>query len=372
MIYFDHNATTPIDAEVLDAMMPFLTSLYGNPSSLHRHGRVVKTALEQARFQVASLVKVAPEQVVFSSGGTEANNLAIVGAVGANKPHIMFGSTEHPSVSDTVLNLQQQGYEVSSLAVDGNGLVSLDVLQNTRRNNSGFISLMLANNESGVIQDIEKLADDARSHGVLFHTDAVQAAGKIEVDFNQLKVNLMSLSSHKIYGPKGVGALIHDQKTPLNTMLHGGSQEAGYRPGTENVAAIIGFGMAAELAKSKLKQRAEHLTGLKAELEAGLKSIDGLTIVAEGVERLANTSQILLENIDGEMLLMQLDQQSIAVSSGSACSSNSKKPSAVLSAMGFEDKLALSAIRVSLGQQNTLDEVKAFVEKVKAIAAHRA
>jgi len=371
MIYFDHNATTPIHPEVLEAMMPFLTSLYGNPSSLHRHGRAVNTALEQARFQVANLVNVSADQVVFTSGGTEANNLAILGAANNQKQHLLFGSTEHPSVLDTVASLKNKGFDTTALAVNNQGLVSEEALLEAITENTGFISIMLANNESGVIQDISALSDSIHNKNIVFHTDAVQATGKINVDFNQLGVNLMSLSAHKVYGPKGVGALIHDKKTPLSALLHGGGQENGFRPGTENVASIIGFGKAAELAKQQLEARALHLKSLQTALEEGLRPISGLTIVANETGRLPNTSQILLENTDGEMLLMQLDQQSVAVSSGSACSSNSKKPSPVLSAMGYADSLAMSAIRISLGQQNTLDEVSAFVGKLKMIAAQR-
>jgi len=371
MIYFDHNATTPVDAEVLDAMLPFLTNLYGNPSSLHRHGRAVNTALEQARFQVASLVNVSADQVIFTSGGTEANNLAILGSANNQKSHLLFGSTEHPSVLDTVASLKNKGFDTAALTVNNQGLISEEALLEAITADTGFMSIMLANNESGVIQDISALSHSVDQENIVFHTDAVQAIGKINVDFNQLGVNLMSLSAHKVYGPKGVGALIHDKKTPLSALLHGGGQENGSRPGTENVASIIGFGKAAELAKQQLDARAQHLRSLQTALEEGLRHVPGLSIVANEVGRLPNTSQILLENIDGEMLLMQLDQQSVAVSAGSACSSNSKKPSPVLSAMGYADSLAMSAIRISLGQQNTLDEVNAFVAKLKMIAAQR-
>ena len=371
MIYLDHNATTPINPEVLDAMMPFLSSLYGNPSSLHRHGRAVNTALEQARFQVANLVNVSADQVVFTSGGTEANNLAILGAANIEKPHVLYGSTEHPSVLETVLSLRGKGFDTQALPVNHEGLLSEETLLTHLKTNTGFVSVMLANNESGVIQDISALSKSIDSKDIIFHTDAVQGIGKLTVDFNQLGVNLMSLSAHKIYGPKGVGALIHDNRTPISALLHGGGQENGFRPGTENIASIIGFGKAAELAKQQLDTRNQHVRSLQTSLEEGLKSIEGLTIVASETARLPNTSQVLLENIDGEMLLMQLDQQSVAVSSGSACSSNSKKPSTVLTAMGYADKLALSAIRISLGEQNTLNEVNSFVEKVKTIAGQR-
>jgi cysteine desulfurase len=364
MIYFDHNATTPIDAQVLEAMLPFLTTFYGNPSSLHRHGRAVKTAVEQAREQVAQLVNVSPDQVVFTSGGTESNNLAITSA---KYPHLLIGSTEHPSVIEPVKHICSSGYQHDKLGVNHNGLISTDELEKCLKEDTGFISIMHANSETGVVQDISTLAEVLNKRNIVFHTDAVQSVGKIPVDFNDLNVNLMSLSSHKIYGPKGVGALICDKDVELSAMQYGGGQEAGIRPGTENTAGIIGFGKAAELAKQQLQQRSEHLLGLKNRLESRVADINGLSIAGQEVNRLPNTSQILIDNVDGEMLLMQLDQKGIAVSSGSACSSNSKKPSSVLKAMGYSDKLALSAIRVSLGQQNTLEDIDTFTDTLKII-----
>jgi len=365
MIYFDNNATTPIDSLVFEAMQPFLSTFYGNPSSLHRHGRVVKTAIEQARQQVANLVNVGAEQVVFTSGGTEANNLCISATACSNKKHILFGATEHPSVAEPIRHLSKTGFVFDELAVDANGLISIDTLEGCLGTDTGFISIMHTNNETGVVQDVARLAALAKERGIIFHTDAVQSAGKTPVDFNALNVNLMSLSGHKIYGPKGVGAVIHDNKTQLKPLLYGGGQEASIRPGTENVAAIIGFGRAAELAKQALDVRSRHLLSLQKSLEQGLRGIKGLTVVASGVDRLPNTSQILIENNDGEMLLMQLDQKGIAISSGSACSSSSKSPSPVLKAMHVSDKLALSAIRVSLGQQNTEQEVSEFISSLK-------
>ena len=372
MIYFDHNATTPIDPLVLEAMQPFLTTFYGNPSSLHRHGRAVKTAIEQARQQVADLVSVSADQVVFTSGGTEANNLAVAAAHCCHKKHVLFGGTEHPSIVEPVRNLELSGFATDQLTVDGNGLISEQTLEQMIQADTGFISVMQANNETGVIQPIAPLAKIAQEKGIVFHTDAVQSVGKIPVDFNALNVNLMSLSGHKIYGPKGVGALIHDKLTRLSPFLHGGGQEQGYRPGTENVAAIIGFGKAAELANQALSRRAEQLLNLRQALEQGISDIKGLVVVASTVDRLPNTSQILMDNVDGEMLLMQLDQKAIAISSGSACSSNSKEPSPVLKAMGFPDKLARSAIRLSVGQQNTLADVAEFIAALKAIVKHDA
>lgn len=338
--------------------MPFLTTFYGNPSSLHRHGRAVKTAIEQAREQVARLVNANAEQVIFTSGGTESNNLACLMA--ADKKNVFIGATEHPSVIEALRALK-------IIPVDPSGLIKSDSLPLE----NGFVSIMYANNETGVVQNIRQLTHALAGKDVIFHTDAVQAAGKIPLDFALSGSNLMSLSAHKMYGPKGTGALIHDGKTNLNPIFKGGSQESGYRAGTENIAGIVGFGKAAELAMLELDLRREHLLMLQSTLEEGLEKITGLSIVAQAAQRLRNTSQIVIENIDGEMLLMQLDQQSIAVSSGSACSSNSKEPSPVLKAMGYEDKLALSAIRISLGQQNTLEEVERFIEVLRTIAGAR-
>ncbi|ORU92843.1 MAG: cysteine desulfurase [Cycloclasticus sp. symbiont of Bathymodiolus heckerae] len=366
MIYFDHNATTPIDPQVLEAMQPFLTTFYGNPSSLHRHGRAVKTAIDQARQQIAALVKVSPEQVIFTSGGTEANNIAISAAKASKKGHALMSSTEHPSIVEPMQRLALQDIHVEKIAVNSNGLIAADILGSSITSNTGFISIMQANNETGVIQDIATLGALAKERGIIFHTDAVQSCGKLDVDFGALNVNLMSLSGHKIYGPKGVGALVYDKKVNLSPVFYGGGQETRLRPGTENVAGIIGFGKAAELALQLQESRATQLLGLRKKLEEGISGIAGLVIAGSGVERLPNTSQILMDTVDGEMLLMQLDQQSIAVSSGSACSSNSKLPSPVLKAMGYKDKLALSAIRVSLGQQSTLEEVDVFIAALKA------
>ena len=367
MIYFDHNATTPIDPLVVEAMQPFLTNFYGNPSSLHRHGRLAKTAIEQARQQVSALINVQPEQVVFTSGGTEANNLAITAALNTPYKHVLVGATEHPSVMECCKGVLSPRCSVELLNVNEEGVLTADYVQSCITADTGFISIMQANNETGVIQDIQALTELVGDKPIIFHTDAVQSLGKLNVDFNAMGVNLMTLSSHKIYGPKGVGALIHDNETNLSPMLYGGGQELGFRTGTENVAGIVGFGKAAELAKQYLEERAQHLSALQKKLEEGISDIKGISIVGSQSDRLPNTSQILMDNVDGEMLLMQLDKQSIAVSSGSACSSNSKNPSPVLKAMGYSDKLALSAIRVSLGQQNTHEEVQEFISVLKSI-----
>ncbi|MCL7421026.1 MAG: cysteine desulfurase [Methylobacter sp.] len=365
MIYLDHNATTPIDERVLDAMLPFLTTFYGNPSSLYRPGRVVRSALETARGQVASLVGVQPAQVIFTSGGTEANNLAL--AAGNPDAGLAISAIEHPSIAEPAQRMNSQGRELAIIAVDADGLITQEAIDAIIRRKPGLASFMLANNETGVIQDVAAYARQLRAHRILVHTDAVQALGKIPVDFNQLGVHLMSLSSHKIYGPKGCGALVFEKGVEINALLLGGGQEQDLRAGTENVAAIIGFGKAAELARVELAERGQRLLALREQLEESLMTIPGLTIFARQAQRLPNTVQFGIDGLDGEMLLMKLDQKNVAVSSGSACASGAREPSAVLTAMGVEPELARSAIRVSLGQANTAADISKFIELLKSL-----
>jgi cysteine desulfurase len=365
MIYFDHNATTPIDDRVLDAMQPFLKTFYGNPSSLYRHGRVAGSAIDAAREQLSALLGVQPGQIIFTSGGTEANNLAL--ATIAPQAGLAVSAIEHPSVIEPALHLKSLGHELTLLNVDANGLVIQDAIDELIRLKPGLVSIMLANNETGVVQNITHYADQLKAQSIKIHTDAVQALGKIPVDFNRLGVHLMSLSSHKIYGPKGCGALIFDKSVAIKPVMLGGGQEQGFRAGTENVAAIVGFGKAAELAKSELAERRTHLLKLRQLLEDGISAIPGLTIFAGQSERLPNTVQMGIHGIDGEMLLMQLDQKNIAVSSGSACASGQREPSPVLVAMGVEPGDAKSAIRISLGKANTEAEIFEFIKQLKSL-----
>ena len=370
MVYFDHNATTPVDDTVLQAMQPFLATFFANPSSLYRAGRITRSAVETAREQVASLVSVQPPQIIFTSGGTEANNLAIKGAVLKNSfPGIAVSSVEHPSVLESALWMEQHGGLVEMVDVDAEGRIRPESFEKVCADSIDLISVMLANNETGTIQDVAEFSAAAHERKILFHTDAVQAAGKILVDFNRLGVDSMTLSSHKIYGPKGVGALVVDKTLALNPIISGGGQENGFRGGTENVAAIVGFGKAAELARSQIEQRSEHLLELKKQLEAELEKIAGLVIFAKEVCRLPNTVQFGVPGVDGEMLLMQLDRKGVAVSSGSACSSGGGEPSHVLMAMGVDESLAKSAIRVSLGQANTFSEVNKFIEILNSVVS---
>jgi cysteine desulfurase len=366
MIYLDHNATTPLDERVLEAMMPYLASFYGNPSSLHRLGRLSRSAVEMAREQVAALVGAHPSEVIFTSGGTESNNLALKGLSrlftgGA----IAVGATEHSSVLEVVDALQLDGWRLEVLGVDANGRIDPRCIADLPAEDLRFATVMLANNETGVIQDIAALADAFDRRDVVLHCDAVQAAGKIPVDFKRLGARLMSLSAHKLYGPKGAGALICDRSIPLKALMHGGGQERGLRGGTEHVAALVGFGKAAELALAEMEARRDHVLALRRRLETALAALPGISLFALRAERVPNTVQIGVAGIDGEMLVMALDRQGIAVSSGSACASGGNEPSHVLTAMGIDAVAAKSAIRVSLGSSNTDAEIDRFVAALK-------
>lgn len=366
MIYFDHNATTPIDARVVDAMLPYLTNLFGNPSSLYRLGRIARSAIDTAREQVAALVDAPASQIIFTSGGTEADALAIASA---GDTRLFISEIEHPAVFENALRHSKRYRQIISLPVNPSGVFLPETIDPFKPQCGDFVSLMLANNETGSIQDVGGLVERLEGSGVVVHTDAVQALGKMPISFRRLGVHLMSLSSHKIYGPKGCGALVHRSDFALQSLQYGGDQEQGLRGGTENVAGIVGFGKAAELARVELNQRMAHLERLKERLEQQLKTIPGLVIFAEQIQRLSNTVQFGIPGVNGEMLLMQLDQKGIAVSSGSACATGSENISPVLAAMNVEVGLAKSAIRVSLGKDNTEPEIDQFVSVLKALLA---
>lgn len=365
MIFFDHNATTPVDDRVLNVILPFLTTFYGNPSSLYRHGRIARSAIDAAREQVAALIGVQSSQVIFTSGGTEANNMAL--ATLASHARLAISAIEHPSITAPALCLKSQGHELAIMNVDANGCISQDAIDKIIKQQPALVSMILANNETGVIQDLASHTQQLRENGVIIHSDAVQALGKIPVSFNTLGVHLMSLSSHKIYGPKGCGALIFEKGVAIKPLFLGGGQEQELRAGTENVAAIVGFGKAAELAQVELAERSNHLLTLRKLLEEGLTTIPGLTIFAQQANRLPNTVQFGIPEIDGEMLLMKLDQKGIAVSSGSACASGGSVASSVLLAMGVEPDFAKSAIRISLGLANTTTEILEFINLLKTL-----
>ncbi len=362
--YFDHNATTPVDRAVVEAMLPFLQEHFGNPSSVYRRGRLARQAVESAREQVAQLVNVSPAQVIFTSGGTEANNLAIRG-VGTDATCVAVSAIEHPSVLEPARRLAAAGCDVHYIGVDHDGRVDEVSLSNALSCRPQLVSIMTANNETGVIQNIQGVAAQIAENGAVFHSDAVQAAGKMPLDFNEMGVQMLTLSAHKINGPKGVGALIIDNQVELLPQLLGGGHEGGLRSGTENVAGIVGFGKAAELVKGSLSSRRSRLLELKQFLESQLANVPGAVVFAEGAERLPNTVYMAIPGIDGETLLMELDRDGIEVSSGSACDSQKMGPSHVLTAMGVDEALARCAIRISLGQDNTTAEVQALVAALK-------
>jgi len=368
MIYLDHNATTPMDDRVIEAMQPFMGIFFGNPSSLHRLGRTSRSAIDTARSQVAALVGVEPAQVIFTSGGTEANNLAIKGLAGTLAAGVIaVGATEHPSVLAPAWHLRKQGWEVLTLAVDSAGALTSEGIAGLPKSNLRIASVMLANNETGVVQDVSTLARFVRETGAYLHCDAVQAAGKMPVNFNASGAHLLTLSSHKIYGPKGAGALVVDKSVPLAPLLEGGGQERDLRSGTENVAAIVGFGKACELALAELESRSAHCLQLRLQLENRLVQLPGVTLFAEHAPRLPNTLQFGLGGMDGEALLMALDRKGFAVSSGSACASGAGEPSPILLAMGVAADTAKSAIRVSVGKDNSESDIDAFLAALQTI-----
>lgn len=368
-VYLDHNATTALHPAALEAMLPYLRSGPGNPSSAHRHGRAARAAIDRAREQVAALVGAEPAEVVFTSGGTESNNLAIAGTAARLAPgHLLVGATEHASVLEPAEALAGRGWTVERLAVDGQGRIAPDALDQSLRPDSRLACVMLANNETGVLHDVAALAARAAERGVPTHTDAAQAAGKLSVDFRALGVRTMTVSAHKLHGPQGVGALVVDRRAELAPLLLGGGQERGLRSGTQNVAGIVGFGAAAEAAAAELEARARRLRGLRDTLEERLREL-GSVIFGEEAERLPNTVMFALPGFAGETLLMTLDREGLALSSGSACHAGVDRPSHVLAAMGVPEPLALGAVRASLGKDSSLEDVEALVAALRRVAA---
>jgi cysteine desulfurase len=360
-VYFDHNATTPLDDRVFEAMLPYLRERYGNASSRHELGTVARKAVDAAREQVAALANVRPAQVIFVSGGTEANNLFIKGAAGYLSPtQVAVSAIEHPCVAKPAQELARQGWKLRRLAVTADGRADPADADEALKEPTGIVSLMLANNETGVVQPVAEVAERARRAKAWMHTDAVQALGKIKVDFEALGVHAMTLSAHKLYGPKGAGALIVDKRMALRPLIHGGGHEQGLRSGTENVPAIVGFGAACELAGSRLADVGSRLGGLRARLEQGLHGM-GAVIFGERAPRIPNTSYFAFKGVVGETLVIELDKSGFAVAPGAACSSANPEPSATLLAMGVDPELAKGAVRFSLGVGNTQEQVDGFL-----------
>jgi len=368
-VYLDHNATTPVSERVLAAMLPYFSERYGNASSRHEYGRAARRAIDEARQRVAHAVGAHPTEVIFTSGGSEANNLFLKGAAAALKPGVIaISAIEHPCVRNPARALARDGWRVREIAVDAACRIASADFHDLLQERPALVSVMYANNETGAIQPIAALAADAVRGGAWFHTDAVQALGKVPLDFRALNaagVHAMTLSAHKIGGPKGAGALIIDKRVELAPLIDGGGHERGLRSGTENVPAIVGFGVACEEAVAGLSAAREHLMRLRRLLEEGLTAL-GATIFAAAAERLPNTVYFSLAGLDGETLVAKLDRAGFAVASGAACSAANPEPSHVLLAMGVAPAIARGAVRVSLGRQNTAEDVAGFLRALSS------
>lgn len=369
MIYLDHNATTAIRPEAVTALLPFLTETPGNPASVHAAGRAARRGLDEARRQVAALFTVHDSQIVFTSGGTESNHAALLGlAARADfRGRLLTSAVEHPSLLHACAVLEQRGMVVTRLPVDGSGRLAVTALRDALDGETVGVSVMHANNETGVLQPVAEIGALCRRAGVPFHVDAVQSAGKLPVGLELFAADLLSVSAHKFGGPKGVGALVVDKRFALEPLLGGGGQERGRRSGTENLSGIVGFGAAAEVARREMAREAARLAGLRDEMEGLLRDkLPELVVFSVDAERLPNTSALGLPGLDGETLVMSLDLAGFAVSSGSACSSGRSEPSHVLQAMGVDPALARSLVRVSLGWNTGPEEVSRFVRACTA------
>lgn len=359
-VYCDYNATTPLEPSVLEAMLPWLSQQFGNASSRHEYGRAARRAIDEARNQVAEAVGAHSTEVIFTSGGSEANNLFVKGAAACMRPGLLAVSAiEHPCIIRPAEQLARRGWQLERIAVDDQGRVESGSYDRVMARRPGLVSVMLANNETGVLQPIEELASKARDAGAWFHTDAVQAMGKVPVDFRRLNaagVNALTFSAHKLGGPKGAAALVMDKRIELEPLIAGGGHERGLRSGTENVAAIVGFGVACELAGERMVHTASKMLKLREQLEAALHEM-GATLFGFAAPRLLNTVYFAFPDIDGETLVAQLDRAGYAVASGAACSSANPEPSHVLQAMGVSKDLARGAVRISLGPANTKEQI---------------
>ena len=376
IIYMDNNATTMVAPEVLETMMPYFSDLYGNPSSMHNFGGQVGKVVDRAREQVAALLNASPDELIFTSCGTESDSTAILSALQAQpeKRHIVTTRVEHPAVKnlcESLDSLTGHKHRITQLPVESDGTIDLQRYEDSLTDETAIVSVMWANNETGVIFPIEKMVEIAKSHGVLFHTDAVQAVGKIPIDLDKVPVDFLSLSGHKLHAPKGVGVLYVRKRTPFVPFVIGGHQEHGRRGGTENVSSIIGLGKACEIAGRHIKTENTVVRTLRDKLESGLlKSIPKAILNGHKTMRLPNTSNVSFEYVEGEAILLHMDRFGICASSGSACTSGSLEPSHVLRAMGVPFTAAHGSIRFSLSVYNTEDEVDFILEKMPAIIAN--
>ncbi len=370
VIYVDNNATTQVAPEVMEEILPYFNKFYGNPSSMHSFGGQVGRKLLEARADVAALIGAAPEEIIFNGCGTESDSTAIWAAIRSHpdKKHIITSRVEHPAVKNLFEYFSKNGYRVTFVPVDRQGYLDLDYLYQNLSDDTAIVSIMWANNESGVIFPLEEISRAVKEHGVVFHTDAVQAVGKIPIDLKKIDIDMLSLSGHKFHGPKGIGALYVRKGTKFFPFLIGGHQENGRRGGTENVASIIGLGKASQLAAAHLKEEITRVKQLRDKLENELlKSIPNALINGDHKNRLPNTSSIAFEYVEGESILLMMDEFSICASSGSACTSGSLEPSHVLRAMGVPFTAAHGSIRFSLSVYNTEEEIDFIIEKLPPI-----
>ena len=369
-IYFDNSATTKIQSEVLNEMMPYLTNNYGNASSLYSIGRQSKRAIENARKQVAELINCDPHEIYFTGGGSESDNLAIKGFAYANKNkgnHIITSKIEHHAILESCEWLQKQGFEVSYINVNKDGFIDLQELENSIKPSTILISIMFANNEIGTIQPIEKISEIAKKHQITLHTDAVQAAGNTPIDVRKMGIDMLSMSGHKINAPKGIGVLYVKKDIEIEKIIHGGHQEKDKRAGTENVAGIVGMGKACEIANKNLENHMKNLKRLRDYYISRLKKEipDKININGTMENRLPGNANISFEGLDSSELIFKLDEKGICISSGSACSSGSREPSHVLRAIGLPDKYLNCAVRTTFGENNTFEEIDYLVKTLK-------
>jgi len=364
-IYLDYAATTPVDPRVLRAMEPFFTKKFGNTMSLHSFGREAKKALEEAREKVASLIKAEAKEVIFTGSATESNNLALKGIAFANRKkgkHIITSKIEHDCVLNSCRWLEKQGFEVTYLSVDKYGLVDPSDVEATIRKDTILVSIMHANNEIGTIEPIKEIGKICREHGVYFHTDAAQSYGKISIDVNKMNIDLLTANAHKVYGPKGVGALYIREGVEIEPLLHGGGHEFGLRSSTVNISGVVGFGATAEIAKKEMKKEAKRLTKLRDVLIKGVLKIKDSHLNGHPKKRLPNNTNFWFAYIEGEALVLYLDAKGIAASTGSACSSASLEPSHVLLAIGLKPYEAHGSLRLTLGRWTKKEEIKYVLE----------
>lgn len=371
MIYLDNAASTQIHESILNSMLPYLKEQYGNPSSIHRYGRLSRKAIEKARKQVAELINADPSEILFTSGGTESNNTALCG-IALQKPcsQIITSSIEHDAILEPCKKLEKSGFDVVYLPVDKFGIIDLSELKNQISDNTCLVSIMFGNNEVGTIQPIEEIGILCNQKNILFHTDAVQAIGKIPIDVKKLGIDLLSISSHKIYGPKGIGALYIKKGIVIDPVILGGGQERGLRSGTENVANIVGFGKACELAKNNLNENLQTLKNLRDYLiKKVLDEIPHVTLNGHPENRLPNNAHFTFLGVHGEDLIIKLDENEIAASTGSACSVHTQKASHVLQSMGFSHEQITGSLRLSLGMFNTFDEIDKTIHILKNVVS---